>query len=327
MKNEPFVKFNEQERLPVKVLIIPHFEIGEMLSEKTGEAQLLYREYLSDSETFFVNGGVKLFYNKKNKAAIFLSGCGKVNAAINTMAVLSDLRFDFSDSFILCTGCAGGAYGYTVPGDVVLINEICDYDSGHFADIRDEKEISDKILWYPLCDLNTLSHKVLNSDLINKIYKKTENIKLSTTKKTKEVLKNNFSGEEWALREPTVKIGTAVTGDNYYKGVFSHKKAEMIVNHYKCKYPYTVSEMEDIAIVTAAERFGLLDKTVVLRVCVNTDLFLNGETAESLWGKDTKFISAVNDVNRETFDIFPTAINNAFKVAKTFIDDVLTGKF
>ena len=48
--------------------------------------------------------------------ALCVLGMGKVNAALTTMAVLSDGRFDYSQAYILSTGCAGSAAETTVMG-------------------------------------------------------------------------------------------------------------------------------------------------------------------------------------------------------------------
>ncbi len=84
-------------------------------------------------------GTNKLYY--KNGIAMFLLGQGKVNAALNTSAVLSDERFDFSDAYILSVGCGGAAKGYGIFGDVFVISAAVDFDLGHRADSR---ELGDK---------------------------------------------------------------------------------------------------------------------------------------------------------------------------------------
>ena len=48
--------------------------------------------------------------------AFCVLGMGKVNAALTTMAVLSDGRFDYSQAYILSTGCAGSTAETTVMG-------------------------------------------------------------------------------------------------------------------------------------------------------------------------------------------------------------------
>ena len=94
--------------LPVKVLLLPKFEIEKMYGDFPGEAQFYYEEYLTGADVYDVPndaGSSGLYY--KDGVALYVLGMGKVNAALGTMAVLSDSRFDFSDAYIISTGCAG----------------------------------------------------------------------------------------------------------------------------------------------------------------------------------------------------------------------------
>ena len=129
---------DEPEKIPVRALILPKFEVGEMTGDFPGEAQYYYENYLDGAEAYDipgVAGGGRLYV--KDGTALFTLGMGKVRAGLNTMAVLQDPRFDFSEALILSTGCAGSAYEYGVMGDVFIITAAVDYDLGHHADSRD----------------------------------------------------------------------------------------------------------------------------------------------------------------------------------------------
>lgn len=83
------------QKLPVKVLILPKFEIGEMEGDFPGEAQFFYEEYLAGGETYEIAGSAdagKIYY--KDGVALSLTGQGKVSAALTTAALLSDERID-----------------------------------------------------------------------------------------------------------------------------------------------------------------------------------------------------------------------------------------
>ncbi len=127
----------ESHRIPVKVLILPKFEVGEMSGDFPGEAQNFYEEYLAGGDMYDIAGipdTNKLYY--KNGVALCLARQGKVASAPNTSAVLSDERFDFSDAYVLSVGCGGSAEGYGIFGDVFVISGAVDYDLGHHADPR-----------------------------------------------------------------------------------------------------------------------------------------------------------------------------------------------
>ena len=122
----------------IKVLILPKFEIGEMTGDMPGEAQLYYEEYLNGAEEYEIEGGHK--DNKlyvKDDIAMLITGESKVNSALSLDAALRDERFDYSDAYIISTGCAGSGTETTVMGDVFIITATVDYDLGHQADIRD----------------------------------------------------------------------------------------------------------------------------------------------------------------------------------------------
>ena len=106
----------------IKVLILPKFEIGEMTGDMPGEAQLYYEEYLNGAEEYEIEGGHK--DNKlyvKGDIAMLITGESKVNSALSLDAALRDERFDYSDAYIISTGCAGSGTETTVMGDVFVI--------------------------------------------------------------------------------------------------------------------------------------------------------------------------------------------------------------
>lgn len=68
--------------------------------------------------------------------------------------------------------------------------------------------------------------------------------------------------------------------------------------------PYAVTEMEETAVMNAAECFGLKDRVISLRVIVNMDTFLKGESPEQFWLGDSNFSSKAEEGTGETVDIF-----------------------
>lgn len=128
------------------------------------------------------------------------------------------------------------------------------------------------------------------------------------------------------MRKPHVAKGTAVTGDSYWKGRADHDNVVAIVDHYKCPDEYAVSEMEEVAILNAAECFGLKDRVVSLRVVVNMDTFLKGESPESLWLDGSDFSDSAAEEKGETLDIFEPGMRNLFDVERNVVDAILVGE-
>ena len=70
----------------------------------------------------------------------------------------------------------------------------------------------------------------------------------------------------------------------------------------------------------------MLDRVIALRVVVNMDVFLNGETPERTWGEHTSFSEKVETDNTETLDIFEPAMYNLCDTAGIVIDAILEGR-
>ena len=316
------------EAIPVRVLILPKFEVDGMTGDFPGEAQYYYERYLDGAVTYDVPGGMagsRLYV--KDGVAMYVLGMGKVNAALGTFAVLSDARFDFSDAYILSTGCAGSAKGNTVMGDVFVISAAVDYDLGHHADIR-EMEDQTTETWFHDADYDSAAVIRLNPELTDRVWDMVKDLPMETTEKTRNFMSAAFDGAEWAVRDPQVLRGTTVTADNYWKGAYDHANALKMIRVYECADPFVSTEMEDIAVCAAAGRMGMLDRVIILRDSVNMDVFMLGSTPESLWNPAySREMDLASEDNVEAADIFATAMKNNFTVGSTVIDAILAGNF
>lgn len=315
------------KKIPIKVLILPKWEEGGLSSSFPGEAQFYYDEYVKGGEEYEIDFGYteesKLYV--KDGVALYLTGIGKVNAAISAIAVFSDARFDFSNAYIISTGCAGSATEQTVMGDVFIVTACADYDLGHHADYRD-LENKDGKTWFrdPVYDSSSIVF--LSKAMTDRAYEITKDVVLDTTEKTRSFMASAFDNATWATRDPKVQKGTVVTGDNYWKGYYNEKTARQIVETYQCPDPYVASEMEDVAISVALKRLGLLDRYLILRVSVNMDVFMKGATPESLWTTGSA-VDLAKEEGEESADIFPVSMENNFKVGRVIIDAILDGTF
>ncbi len=315
----------EKAKIPVRVLILPAFEVGKMSGDFPGEAQYYYEEYLKGGKEYTIPGGsgnTKLYL--KDGVALCLLGQGKVSAALNTDAVLADDRFDFSNTYFLLTGCAGSAEGYGIMGDVYVISSTVDYDLGHHADSR-EMENDSRATWFHDKDFDNNAVIRLNAGLTGRVYDLVKNVKLETTGRTVKYLRTNFPGEKWANRQPKVLMGTSVTGDDFWKGKYDHLNALKMIKTYRCPDPYAATEMEDIAAATSLKNHGMLDRLIILRDSVNMDVFAKDSSPEKLWGAKTDDDLA-SDSSEESVDIFATAMKNNFKVGKKVIRAILDNK-
>ncbi len=315
----------ETDKIDIKVLILPKFENGEMTGDFPGEAQFYYDAYLKDSDEYEIEGGYekhKLYV--KDGVALYVTGMGKVNSATSLQAILLDNRFDFSNAYVISTGCGGSSKGYGVMGDVYIGTSTVDFDFGHNIDSHDLTTDSNTT-WFHDESYDEIAVHELNEDLCNKVYELVKDIPLETTKITKSQMAKTFDNADWATRNPKVLLGTVVTSDNYWKGEYDHENALLMVETYHCKDPFAVTEMEDNALAIVLKRYQMLDRYIIIRDSVNMDVFMNGDTPESLWGQGEYDESIGLASSDETLDIFVVGMENNFKVGSVVINAILDG--
>ena len=235
------------EKTALHVLIIPKFEIDDMTGDFPGEAQLFYEKYCEgceETEIPHMPPTGQFFVNEENGVGILITGSGKTAAGLALSAVLSSGLYDFYDTYIISVGCGGGSATYCSLGDVILVTAACDYDLGHHVDAHEKERNKNRIMWFPDDAYAEYECKFLNEELCEKAYKMIRDCPLRTTEEAKTVIKENFAAREEEDILPAVRKGTALTGDNFWKGIYGHVTANYIANHYECPDPYAVTEME-----------------------------------------------------------------------------------
>ena len=209
-------------------------------------------------------------------------------------------------------------------GDVFVITATVDYDLGHHADAR-ELTTDVETTWFHDESYDDASHKILNQELCDKVYNLVKDVEIETTEKTRAFMAATFENADWAIRDPKVLRGTTVTGDNYWKGLHGHENALLMAKTYGCPDPYALTEMEDNAMAVVLDRLGMLDRYIIIRDSVNTDVFMNGASPESRW--DPNFVdSLASESSVESADIFATAMKNNFTVGHVVVDAILKGE-
>ena len=321
---------DETESIPVKVLILPKFEIDNVDGDYPGEAQLFYEHYCAGCEEIDIPDTTptsQFYFNKDSGVGLLITGSGKTAACLSLMSLLSWDAYDFSDTMIVSVGCAGGSTGSCIFGDVVLVTAACDLEHGYHTGRRELEDPENGLTWFP-ADNSFTEYKCeqLDPELYEKVFQLIKDYPLRTTERARQVLAENFPDEEWANREPRILKGTVVTADSYWKGVDDHANAVAIADYYNCPDKYAVSDMEEIAVINTAECFDLQDRIISLRVVVNMDTFLKEESAEKLWLTGQDFDTKVSEENSETVDVFEPGMQNLFDVGRIVIDAILAGE-
>ena len=152
-----------EKGIEVKMLVLSMFEVGENTGDFAGEFQHWYERYFDGARAFEITGNPHPLYISDDGVAGTVTGMGKARAAVTLMAILSDPRFDLSDSFFMVSGCAGGPPSRTTLGSVVLCDAVVDYELGHSW--KESDGVEGESTFLVMDSMKEMGYFRLNSDL------------------------------------------------------------------------------------------------------------------------------------------------------------------
>ncbi len=255
------------KKIEVKVLVLDMFEVGKNSGDFAGEFQHYYERYFTKAESYSFGEQPFTLYINTNGIAGCIAGMGKAQAASTLTAILADSRFDFSKAYIIVSGCGGMPPERGTLGDVVIADYLVDYELGHSWTESDMPEGTSSTFQHD-DSYDRSAFIKLNSGLVKWAYSITSELKLTDDSKAA-AYRALYSTEE-GKETPSVKIGTSVTGDNYWHGKHSSLHADEVCKVYGSS-PYMVTQMEDNGFGVAVLNYGKLDRFIVLRDIVNYD--------------------------------------------------------
>lgn len=238
--------------IPIKVVVVTMFEIGEDTGDMAGEFQLWKERQKLDTRIPFAHHH-DLYLNAKTGVLGMVTGIGTANSATAVMALGLDPRFDLSKAYWLVVGIAGvdpadasigsAAWAeYLVDGD--LAHEIdpreipADWPTGYFA--RYTKKPYDPNKPAPTGEMFRL-----NPDLTEWAYQLTRGIKLPDNEGLQET-RSHFNGYPNAQKPPFVLKGDNLAGMTFWHGKILNEWAERWVSYWtEGKGNFVTSAMED----------------------------------------------------------------------------------
>jgi len=127
------------EPLPVKVVVVTMFEIGEDTGDRAGEFQL-WKERRDLTEVLPFHGWRDLHYDPDGDLLVMVTGIGTARSASAVMALGMDDRFDLSTAYWLVVGIAGIDPEDAPVGSAAWAEYLVDGDLGHHIDAREIPE-------------------------------------------------------------------------------------------------------------------------------------------------------------------------------------------
>ena len=288
------------ERIEVKVVVVTMFERGAARGNVPGEPQLWLERLNLDTEFDFPMGEDVLYMNDDGVMAI-MTGGGIPNATASMMALGGDPRFDFTHSYWLIAGIAGGDPEDVSLGSAAWARYVVDGDLAYEIDGREipddwpygiipldaKRPTKDPAELNPERRPSTISFD-LNPGLVEWAFSITRELDLGDGPGIASY-RQAYDGHPAAQRPPFVTIGDSLSASTYWHGALLNEWANDWVPLYAGEDAnFMTSAMEDSGTLTAMYRLARMqrldtDRVLVLRTVSNYTMPPIGESA--VWSK------------------------------------------
>ncbi|MDF1585387.1 purine nucleoside permease [Marinimicrococcus flavescens] len=286
--------------LPVKVVVVTMFEIGQDTGDRPGEFQNWVERLPLDEQVAFPQGYRDLRLNREKGVLGMVTGIGTARAAASVMALGMDPRFDLGKAYWVVAGIAGADPEDMSLGSAAWAEWVIDGDLSHEIDPREAP--GDWPTGYtPLRHAEPYAKPVPENDegaryrldpaLVSWAYELTRDTELQDADALSE-LRQRYVNHPEAQKPPMV-----IKGDNLAASTFWHGK---LLNDWANDWVEYWSEGQGNFVTTAMEDTGTLqsltfldkagrvdrDRVLVLRTASNYSMQHEGITAaESLSGE------------------------------------------
>jgi purine nucleoside permease len=314
--------------LPVKVVIVTMFELGQDEGDRPGEFQT-WVERLPLPETLpFPQGYRDLRLNRAKGVLGIVTGIGTARAAASIMALGMDPRFDLSRAYWLVAGIAGADPDDMSIGSAAWAEWVIDGDLSHEIDPREMPE--DWPTGYiPLRHAEPYAQPVpkddegvvyrLDPDLVNWAYELTREVALDDTEAL-QALRERYVGHPAAQRPPFVLKGDNLAAMTFWHGRLLNQWANDWIAYWtEGEGNFVTTAMEDtgtLQSLTFLDRAGRVDRerVLVLRTASNYAMQHQGITAaESLSGE-----------KKGDYSAFLPSLEAAWRVGDPVVEELVT---
>ncbi len=280
----------------IKAVVLAMFENGEPTGDRPGELQLWLERNPKLVALDFPLGEYPLYYRDDGLLIACLGG-GIPNAAVSTMAIGLDPRFDLSRAYWLVAGIAGGDPEDLSLGSAAWASHVVDGDLAYEIDGREIPEdwpygfipLGAKEPAQGPQDVSTgwtldTIHFALNSELAEWAWQLTRGTALMDTE-AMQAFRAQFTEHPRAQRPPFVTMGETLSASTYWHGAKLNRWANDWLRAYAGEDAnFMTSNMEDSGTLTALHRLarrGLVDpqRILVLRTASNYSMPPAGKTA------------------------------------------------
>jgi purine nucleoside permease len=312
-------------RIPVKVVVVAMFEVGQDTGDKPGELQYWVERDHLDKIYPLPAGYHAVRMNGSGEMAV-LTGQGTANAASTIMALGLDPRFDLTRAYWIIAGIAGGNPERSSLGSAMWARWVVDADLGYEIDAREIP--SDWSTGYlplrksrpfePPAAPSENQMFALNPGLTEWAFNLTRATPLADSDKLKDT-RSNFDGAA-AQDPPHVGMGDEISSSTYWHGkYFNAWAAEWMSYFTDGKGQFATTAMEDTGTLLSLKYLanaGRVDwqRILVLRTVSNFD-------------QQPRGMSAADSLARQRiggYSAYLASLEAAYTVGHTVVNELLT---
>jgi purine nucleoside permease len=285
-------------KIPVRVVIVTTFELGNDTGDTPGEFQYWVERLPLPQTLPFPAGNRALRYNPKTHVLGIVVGSGSINSSASTMALGLDPRFDLSKAYWLITGIAGINPNAGSVGSAAWAEWVVDRDLTHEIDAREIPAdwstglvplTRGRPFQLPPPPQGIFSPNVyhLNPALVNWAYQLTANTKLEDNADLQGI-RAGYPDYPEAQRPPHVLKGDEISANNWWVGALMNKSSEEWMTYWtEGKGRSVTTAMEDHGVIHSLQMLAKAqrvntDRILVLRTASNYSVPAKGQTAAEL---------------------------------------------
>lgn len=317
--------FARSKPIPVRVVVVAMFELGEDTGDKPGELQYWVERDHLDRVYPLAAGYHAVRMNRDGEMAV-LTGRGTAHAAATIMALGLDPRFDLRHAYWVVAGIAGGTPERVSLGSAVWARWVVDGDLGYEIDGREIPQdwstgfvplLKTRPFETPASPLEGQVY-ALNPGLEAWAFAQTKDVSLEDTAQLKRA-RAAFDGTA-AQRPPFVAEGDEVSSSTFWHGKLMDRWATQWMEYFTGgKGQFATTAMEDTGTLESLRLLanaGKVDwqRVMVLRTVSNYD-------------QQPRGMSAAESLEREkvgTYSGYLPALEAAYQVGHTVVSELLS---
>jgi purine nucleoside permease len=322
---------DSRERVPVRVVVVTAFEIGNDTGDTPGEFQNWVDNLPLPDVVPFPQGYHPLRYNPEKHVLGIVAGEGPARMASSITALANDPRFDVTHAYWLLAGIAGVNPNVASVGSAVWAPQVVDGDLGYEIDAREIP--SDWTTGYvpfgrvspfqpptpPVATDSGTNAFTMNAGLVEWAYQLSSGSVQLADDANLQQLRARYTDSPNAQRPPAITKGAVLAAGTFWIGALLNTWAENWVNYWTSgQGVFTTTAEEEAAYMQALTFLSQvqavdLKRVMVLRGASDYSVPPPGQTAAQL---------LASEVDATGYSGFVESLNSTYAAGSAVVNEL-----